>query len=79
MIQGEGDELTGSTLGERLILEMEDFYGMERCDSDRYTIKSVYCEKCGHWEYVFTPIADVEKQCPKCGEMAAFLNDGLKE
>ncbi len=65
------DHVTDSLIGRALITAMEKTLGFELCETDKLAMGELVCMKCHGSLWSIHYPADVAKECPHCGAMAA--------
>lgn len=67
----EVDHVADSMIGRALISAMEKALGFEMCETDTFTMGELVCMNCKGSLWSIHKPADVAKECPHCGEIAA--------
>jgi hypothetical protein len=62
----------GSPLGQALIIAMEDYYKMDRCESDNMEMNEQICTSCKKLQWAISPNRDIPKECGHCGAFDAL-------
>jgi hypothetical protein len=70
------EELTGyrygSPMGQGMVIAMEDYFRLERCESDNMSMGEQRCAACGLSQVAISRSHDTPKQCGFCGEFASM-------
>jgi hypothetical protein len=70
------EELTGyrygSPMGQGMVIAMEDYFKLERCESDNMSMGEQRCAACGLSQVAISRSHDTPKQCGFCGEFASM-------
>jgi hypothetical protein len=69
-------EITGygydSPMGQGMIIAMEDYFKLERCESDNMSMGEQQCATCGKLQVAISYAHDTPKQCGHCGEFSSL-------
>jgi len=71
-----GEELTGyksgAPMGQGMVMAMEDYFRLERCQSDDFSMGEQRCASCGLSQVAISTTVDSPKQCGFCGEFSSM-------
>jgi len=62
----------GSPMGQGMVIAMEDFFGLERCESDNMSMGEQQCAACGLYQVASSTSRDTPKQCGFCEEYSSM-------
>jgi hypothetical protein len=62
----------GSPMGQGMVIAMEDYFRLERCESDNMSMGEQRCAACGLSQVAISYAHDTPKQCGFCGEFASM-------
>lgn len=68
----------GAPMGQGMVIAMEDYFKLERCESDSMEMGEQVCAKCGKLQVAISHIHDTPKECGFCGEFASMW-DAIKK
>jgi len=60
------------TIGQGLVVEMENILGLKRCESDDMELLEQICTSCNHIQMAITYATDTPKECSECGKKTCF-------
>lgn len=58
----------GSAMGQGMVIAMEDYYRLERGESDNMHMNEQICLSCNRSQVAISPNRDTPKECGHCGE-----------
>lgn len=67
----------GAPMGQGMVIAMEDYFGLERCESDKMRMGSQMCAACGRPQIAISYAHDTAKECGHCGAFAAMWSDDI--
>jgi hypothetical protein len=62
----------GAPMGQGMVIAMEDYFGLVRCESDIMHMGEQHCAACGRPQVAISRALDTPKQCGFCGEFASM-------
>lgn len=62
----------GSEMGAGLVMAMEDFYELERGESDNMSFGEQICFSCGKSQQAISSTRDLPKECGHCGKISSM-------
>jgi len=62
----------GSPMGQGMVIAMEDYFKLERCESDNMSMGEQRCSACGRSQIAISRSHDTPKECGFCGEFASM-------
>lgn len=62
----------GSEMGQGMVIAMEDYYKLERGESDKMSMNEQVCLSCNLSQVAISPKNDVGKECGHCGEFTCM-------
>ena len=73
------EELTGyrygAPMGQGMVIAMEDYFKLERCESDNMSMGEQRCAACGLSQVAISRSHDTPKQCGFCGDFASMWTE----
>jgi hypothetical protein len=62
----------GAPMGQGMVVAMEDYFGLERCESDGMYMGAQRCVVCGRSQIAISPARDTPKECGHCGAFSSM-------